>query len=94
MESEFIILNKGQHTRRDERNNKTFAVDISLAPKDINPNLQWHSKQESVGYHHFPIVIEWEKTIDFSKSITKINWNNVVQKLMILSPIIHLVLKI
>lgn len=75
--SNLCILNNGKHTRKDERTNTTYAVDITLATNDISSQLAWECIHESIGSDHYPIVIETNHNVNMNKTISKVNWKQV-----------------
>lgn len=84
--SELVLLNDGSYTRRDERNFQTYTVDITLASKNLSEELDWQTKDESLGTDHLPIIIQWKEEIETEKIIKKINFKNTVKEINEFNP--------
>lgn len=84
--SPFCIKNDGTHTRRDARNNKTYAVDISLISNEISSDFDWKCIHENLGSDHFPIILEYNKELDLRKKMKKIDWPKIEKEMNEFNP--------
>ena len=75
------IIDKNEHTYEEHRNDGsiyTSHIDLTLVTPDLQPDLNWTTLDDNGGSDHIPILIEINKSYDFSTytkwNLKKANW--------------------
>lgn len=58
LNSNFMILNTGEHTFQSSATGQTSAIDVTIAHNSIANKISWQKSFENLGSDHFVIKLE------------------------------------